>query len=163
MPQFEIATYPSQIFWLLVCFSVLCIAMRLIVVPRLTSSLESREQRLQEDRSQSESFLSKGEELRQENLHRLAEARSKAHSLIHQVLQEIHHRKTERLATVEEELSIKTRNIRTDIENQAKHILGNIEPLVSQVIKATSVRILGQQMTQSDIKKIVLDVLKKAE
>lgn len=163
MPQFEIATYPSQVFWLLVCFSVLCITMRLIVVPRLTRALETREQRLQEDWSQSESLLNKREELKQENLRRLAEARSKAHTMIHQVLHEIHHRKTERLATVEEELSIKTRNIRTDLEKQAHHILGNIEPLVSQVIKATSVRMLGQQMTQSDIKKVVLDVIKKAE
>lgn len=163
MPQFDTTTYASQVFWLFVCFTFLCIAMRLIVVPRLTTSLETREQRMQEDWAQSKSLLSSGDTLRQENLNRLSEARGKAHSMIHQVIHEIHQRKAERLATLDEELTIKTRNIRTDLENQTRKILEDIEPLVSQAVKTTSVRVLGQSLTQRDIKKVVLEVLKKPE
>jgi hypothetical protein len=83
--------------------------------------------------------------------------------MIHQVIHEIHQRKAERLATLDDELSIKTRNIRTDLENQAHKILDNIEPLVSQSVKATSVRVLGQSLTQAEIKKAVQEVIKRSE
>lgn len=163
MPQFEIATYASQVFWLIVCFSVLCIAMRFIVVPRITTALETREQRLQEDWDQSKNLLSTCESLRQDNINRLSEAHGKAHTMIHQVIHEIHQRKTLRLAALDEELTIKTRNIRTDLEHQTSKILDNMEPIVSQVVKATSMRILGQSLTQAEIKKAVIGILKKPE
>jgi F-type H+-transporting ATPase subunit b len=163
MPQFETATFASQIFWLAICFSILCLAMRIFIVPRITTSLETREQRLQEDWKQSEILLKTGETLKQENLNLLAEAHGRAHSMIHKVVHEIHQRKTKRLAALDDELSIKTKNIRIDLENQTNKILQNIEPLVSQVVKATTPRILGQPLTQTEIKKIVLDVLNKPE
>lgn len=161
MPQFDVATYPSQIFWLIICFAFLCVVMAHYLVPRLTSTLEAREQRLQEDWDQSKTLSEAAESLKQENLARLAEARGKAHSHIHQIIQEIHHRKSSRIAVLDEELVIKTKNIHDDLEIQTQNILKNIEPMVSQIVKATSVRILGQSLTQSEIKEVAQNVLKK--
>jgi F-type H+-transporting ATPase subunit b len=163
MPQFDSSTYASQIFWLFVSFGFLCIAMRLFVVPRLAASHEAREQKLQEDRNQSKILSSTAEKLRQDNLSRLSEAHGKAHTSIHRVMQEIHQRKTHRLAVLDEELIIKTRNIRVDLENQTQKILDNIEPLVSQVVKATTQRLIGQTMKQTEIKKVVLEALNHLE
>lgn len=161
MPQFEVSTYPSQIFWLVICFFFLCIVMARLVVPRLMATLEAREQRLQEDWDQSKSIGKTSESLRQENLARLAEARGKAHSLIHQAIQEVQHRKSSRIAVLDEELIIKTKNIRQDLEKQTQNILNNIEPLVSQVVKATSLRLVGESLPQSEIKALVHSVLQK--
>lgn len=163
MPQFDTSTYATQIFWLFVCFSFLCVVMRLLVVPRLATALETREQRCQEDWDQAKTLDSAGEALRQENLALLSEARGQAHSMMHQVIHDIHLRKSSRLAILDEELTIKTKNIREDMENQTHKILKNMEPLVSQVVKATSMRVLGQPLTQTEIKKVVLDVLTKSE
>jgi F0F1-type ATP synthase membrane subunit b/b' len=137
--------------------------MRLIVVPRLTTALETREQRCQEDWNQAKKLNSTGEALRRENLALLSEARGQAHSIMHQVIHDIHVKKSNRLATLDEELTIKTKNVREDLENQTHKIMKNMEPLVSQVVKATSVRVLGQPLTQTEIKKVVLDVLTKSE
>lgn len=161
MPQFEVSTYPSQIFWLIVCFLFLCIVMARYLVPRLTGTLEAREQRLQEDLDQSKNIGITSESLRHENLSRLAEARGKAHSHLHQVIQEIHHRKSSRITVLDEELIIKTKNIREDLEKQTQNILNNIEPLVSQVVKATSPRLVGKSISQSEIKALVHTVLDK--
>ena len=163
MPQFEVTTFPTQIFWLFVCFIFLCIVMRLFVVPRLTAAIETREQRIQEDWNQSKTLINSREALRKETLESLAQARGNAHSILHQAIQEIHHRKSNRLAMLEEELSIKTKNIRDDLESRTQKILGNIEPLVSQVVKATSGRILGESLSPAEAKKCVLRVLKKGE
>lgn len=161
MPQFDVSTYPSQIFWLVICFVFLCSVMAVYLVPRLVSSLEAREQRRQEDWDDSKALHTASESLKQENLKRLADAREKAHSLIHQTTQEVHHRKSSRIAILDEELAIKVKNIRHDLEGQTENILKNIEPMVSQVVKATSLRLLGNSLSQSEVKEVVQNVLKK--
>ena len=163
MPQFEVTTYPSQIFWLLICFLFLCSVMARHLMPRLTATLEAREQRLQQDRDQTKLLTSKEETLRQENLARLADARGKAHLHIHHALAEAHHNKSHRMAMMDEELIIKTKKVREGLETQTQKILKNIEPLVSQVVIATAQRILGQSLTRSQIKEVVQDILEKQE
>jgi F-type H+-transporting ATPase subunit b len=133
------------------------------LVPRLTATLEGREQRLQQDRDQAKSLRSKEEELSQENLARLANARGKAHLRIHQALAEAHNSKSHRIAVLDEELVVKTKKVREELEIQTQKILGNIEPLVSQVVMASAQRILGQPLARSQIKEVVQTILEKQE
>lgn len=163
MPQFEVTTYPSQIFWLVICVIFLCTVMKRYLVPRLTTTLEAREQRLQQDRDQAKLLTSKAEALEQENLARLADARGKAHSHIHHALTEAHHNKSRRMAMMDEELIVKTKKVREGLETQTQKILKNIEPLVSQVIMATAQRVLGQSVIRSQVKEVVQDILEKQE
>ena len=43
MPQLEITTYPSQIFWLVVSFLILYLIMSRIIIPKIASVIKSRE------------------------------------------------------------------------------------------------------------------------
>ena len=43
MPQLEITTFPSQIFWLVVSFLMLYLIMSRIIIPRISSVIKSRE------------------------------------------------------------------------------------------------------------------------
>ena len=43
MPQLEITTYPSQIFWLVVSFLVLYLIMSRVIIPKISSVIKSRE------------------------------------------------------------------------------------------------------------------------
>ena len=43
MPQLEITTYPSQIFWLVISFLLLYLIMSRIIIPRISSVIKSRE------------------------------------------------------------------------------------------------------------------------
>ena len=43
MPQLEITTYPSQIFWLVVSFLILYLIMSRVIIPRISSVIKSRE------------------------------------------------------------------------------------------------------------------------
>lgn len=49
MPQFDIASFPSQIFWLVVSFAVLYAIMATLVLPRIGSTVEARERKIQAD------------------------------------------------------------------------------------------------------------------
>ena len=43
MPQLEITTYPSQIFWLVVSFIILYLIMSRVIIPKISSLIKSRD------------------------------------------------------------------------------------------------------------------------
>ena len=43
MPQLEITTYPSQIFWLVVSFLILYLIMSRIIIPKISFVIKKRE------------------------------------------------------------------------------------------------------------------------
>lgn len=137
--------------------------MRLLLAPRLLSSLETREKRLQEDWDQARSLTQSWETLKHDDLALLSHARGKSHETIHKALQEINLKKSKRLALLEEELALKSKKIRADLEKETHHILKNIEPMVSQIVRTTARRMLGQPLTQREIKKALTSVLNKSE
>ena len=47
MPQLEVATFYSQIFWLIICLATLYISLRYIFVPRIESSIVERNKRIE--------------------------------------------------------------------------------------------------------------------
>ncbi|NDH60909.1 MAG: ATPase [Alphaproteobacteria bacterium] len=49
MPQFDVKSFPSQVFWLVVCFAVLYVLMAKLVLPRIGRTIESRESKIQSD------------------------------------------------------------------------------------------------------------------
>ncbi len=46
MPQFEIALWPGQIFWLAITFGFLYLMMSLVFVPRIRSAVDARHERI---------------------------------------------------------------------------------------------------------------------
>ncbi|WP_421994237.1 hypothetical protein [Reyranella sp.] len=49
MPQFDVSRFPSQIFWLVVCFAVLYFLMSKLVLPGIGKTMEERERKIQGD------------------------------------------------------------------------------------------------------------------
>jgi F-type H+-transporting ATPase subunit b len=49
MPQFDFATFPSQIFWLIVCFGALYILLTRTALPKIGAVLEARQRKIDDD------------------------------------------------------------------------------------------------------------------
>lgn len=50
MPQFDLATFLPQIFWLLTCFGIFYYFVSTIIIPRISSTLEKREEKISLDK-----------------------------------------------------------------------------------------------------------------
>ena len=59
MPQLEISTFPSQIFWLVVSFLLLYLILSKIIVPRIASVLKDRENEIKNNFELSEEYKSR--------------------------------------------------------------------------------------------------------
>lgn len=81
LPQLDMSTYPSQIFWLAITFGTLYWIMSSIVLPRLGGTIEERRDRIADDLDQAAEFRRQAEEAEAAYNQALADARAKAQSI----------------------------------------------------------------------------------
>ena len=89
MPQLDPSTFGSQLFWLLVCFGALYLVLSFIVVPRISKTLATRAQTLENDLAEAEEFRGQAEAALQAYEDALAEARSRALALAQEMRAEV--------------------------------------------------------------------------
>jgi F-type H+-transporting ATPase subunit b len=159
MPQFDSTTYASQIFWLVICFMVLCLAMKYFLMPRLTAVLEERNQRLQEKGAKIKSLTNELDNFQKENRAFLAQSHQKAHSMLKYALHEAHVAKITQTAAFDKKIKIKTKKLRKEISTQNDLVLADQETILAQVVTVATKRLLGYSFSKSQIYKAIGNVL----
>lgn len=81
MPQFDPSSFPSQIFWLVVTFIVMYFVMAKLVLPRVGTVLQERQEKIAEDLDRAGQLKKDAEEITATYEAALAEARAKAQAL----------------------------------------------------------------------------------
>ena len=83
MPQLEqIATFPSQVFWLVISFLVLFVIMWRIAVPKITDALEARQKRIDNNLERAAELKKEAEVAIETYEKNLAKAHSDAENVI---------------------------------------------------------------------------------
>lgn len=88
MPQFDPSSFPSQLFWLFVSFSVLYWVIARFAIPRIGGILEQRERVVQDDLDRAESLKSEAEQALADYEAAIAHAREQARALMNKVQNE---------------------------------------------------------------------------
>ena len=78
MPQLDISTFSTQIVWLVITFSALFIIMWRVAVPRISDSLEQRQNRMDDSLNKAAEFKKEAEAAIEAYEKSLAEAREAA-------------------------------------------------------------------------------------
>ena len=89
MPQLDPSTFGTQLFWLGICFVALYGVMALIVLPRISSTLQARAAQLDDDLAEAEALREKAEMALAAYEEALAEARSRALTLAQDMRAEV--------------------------------------------------------------------------
>jgi len=83
MPQFDVSSFDSQIFWLVVSFALLYVLMSRLVLPRIGHTIEAREAKIQADLAAAQQANDAARAAAAAQDKALAEARGRAHETIH--------------------------------------------------------------------------------
>jgi F-type H+-transporting ATPase subunit b len=78
LPQLDLTTWPTQLFWLIVTFAIMYLLISVMVTPRIRSVLEDRQQRITNDLEKARDADSKVTEMRLSYEASLEAARSEA-------------------------------------------------------------------------------------
>lgn len=155
MPQLDFATYPSQLFWLLISFTVLYYVMARHIVPRIHTVLENRQQRIEYDLDRAASLKVEAEEARESYETALADARGQAQTMLSEVAEAIRitsdekHRELETILNdkiIESEHMINEARIKADKD---------LEPIAAEVAVTLTEKLLGTKVDKKVMLKLV--------
>jgi F-type H+-transporting ATPase subunit b len=82
MPQFDPSTFTSQLFWLIVSFSILYLIVSKFGIPRLNDVLEQRQRVINDDLNYAESLNAEARQILEEYDKTIQEAKQQASNTI---------------------------------------------------------------------------------
>ncbi len=89
LPQLDVSTFPSQIFWLVVTFGALYLIMSRMVLPRLGAAIEERRDRIADDLDRAAESKRMAEEAEAAYNRSLADARAKSQAIAAETRDEV--------------------------------------------------------------------------
>ena len=95
LPQLDVATYSSQVFWLIISFIVLYFLVAKLAMPRIAEVLEERQERIEDDLDKAETLKKEAYQVRIEYEKALSAAREKAQDAPRHAQEEIAKRSAE--------------------------------------------------------------------
>ena len=143
LPQLDIATYPSQLFWLLITFVVLYILLSKIALPRVAEVIESRQERVDNDLTKARQLREESDAVRIAYEQSLAESRAEAQAKVTATQAEIN----ERVSAAEAEAAAKAANdlraAEQRIASAAASALDNIRDVAIDVSGQAVSKLIG--------------------
>ncbi len=146
LPQMDVSTYPSQLFWLTLTFLFLYVMMSRIVLPRIGQVIEERRDRIAADLDRAAELKEQSEAALSEYETALAEARAKAQKLAQETRERLAEEADAEKTALEAELAKKLDAAESKIAETKEKALASIRDVANDTAKAVVSRILGEDV-----------------
>ena len=158
MPQLEITTYPSQIFWLVVSFLILYLIMSRVIIPKISSVIKSRESEIKNNIHISEQMYKDTEIINNEYEETKKNIENEARGIINHLKETTNKKITKNAKLLKKKLEQKLGKSEKEIINKKKKALKEINKISLNL----SEEILKKLSNKKNIKKNTLkDLIKK--
>jgi F-type H+-transporting ATPase subunit b len=159
-PPFEVSTYPSQIFWLTVCFVFLLVVMWRVAVPKIGGVIAERRGRIQTELAKAEESRKQAERAAAAYQAPILEARERARAASEQTRTQMQQEFERAKQSADTETQRKTTEAQERIaalQRQAKwHVTQAAEDAVVDIVN----RLTGETVSRAEATAAVRDVLK---
>lgn len=161
MPQFDPSTFSPQLFWLVVTFAVLFVAVWRHALPRLSGILEARQQRIDSDLDKAAALKAEAEQVAAEYEKALAEARDKAATAIKQAGDEMASEAAKRHEVFGQELAARTAEAEQRIAAARDEALGNIKTVAEEAAGAATAKLIGVELSAEQLRDAVEGAMRR--
>ena len=143
MPQFDLTRFPTQIFWLVVCFAVLYFLMAKAVLPKIGATIESREHKIQADLDAAQKANDAARAAGVEQDKALAEARGQASGLIREASEAAAAQTSAKLHEVSDRLGADIVAAEKRIGEQRTQALAGLSSMSTDIATAVMGKLVG--------------------
>ncbi|MFL5336343.1 MAG: hypothetical protein ACJ8H8_24990 [Geminicoccaceae bacterium] len=162
LPQLNAATFPSQIFWLIVSFGALYWLFSRKALPRVGEILEARQERLSADLDRAASLRNEAEAALRRYETMLAEAHATAAAEIKATQDRLIAEASKRQAELDGELNAKLAEAEKRIGAAKEGALAQIEGVAADAASAAVRRLTGIDVAPQEAQATVAQVLREA-
>lgn len=157
MPQLEFANFASQIFWLIVSFSVLYLIMARSALPTIREVLQNRQTRISEDLKKAEKLKAEAETAEADFTSLVTEARQKASELIAQAKSDSDRESADRHANLDENFARQEKDGQNRIKIIEKEAIEAMTPVAVDVASDMVKVLINLDADKKEIEKLVAD------
>tara|TARA_B100000029_G_C17493651_1_gene930030 strand:+ start:243 stop:821 length:579 start_codon:yes stop_codon:yes gene_type:complete len=161
MPQLNPEFWAAQIFWLILIFSFLYLAIWKIFLPKITYSIENRKSRVVNDLDEAQKLKERAEKKLNEYNQIIAESKKEAKKIIEdskkKLDQDIENKKQKFSSEIEKEL------LKAEIEIKAlkESSVSSINNIASETSAEIIKKIINVDVNKSNVSAIVSDITKR--
>ena len=143
MPQFNVANFPSQIFWLVVSFAVLYFLVSTLVLPRIGKIVESREGKIQGDLDAAQKANDAARIAAAEQEKALSEARTQASGVVREATETAAQHTTAKLHEIGDRLAATISEAELRIAQQKTNAIAGLSGMSSEIASAVLSKLVG--------------------
>lgn len=160
MPQIEqMGTYLSQAFWLIVTFGVLYIVLWKAALPRVSTILLDRQERIDDDLRKAEEFKAEADEAMAAYEKLVADARSDAQALIREANEALAAEAAQRHEELTAKIKADTAAAEQRIDAARAEAVASIQSVAAEVAQAATSRLIGTDVASADAEAAVANAL----
>jgi len=146
VPQLEVWTFPSQIFWLIVTFSILYYLLSRKALPRISEILEARQDRIAADLDEAQRLRREAEAALAAYEESIAKAQAEAHRILTEAQSRLQAEAAERQAELDRQLAAQLAEAEQRIAAARNRALAELEEAAIGVAQAAAERLAGIQV-----------------
>jgi F-type H+-transporting ATPase subunit b len=161
MPQIEVSTFASQIVWLIVAFVTLYYLLSRRALPRITETLEARQDRIAADLDHAERLRREAEEALASYQEVIAQAQDRAHALLAETQARLQGEAAEQLADLDAQLARQLAEAEHSIAEARRHALEGLEDAAVSAAQLAAERLAGVKVTRKAAQSALSDVLRE--
>ncbi len=143
MPQFDASTFASQVFWLVITFTILFILMWKVALPRVGETLDKRRQKISSDIEKAEQLKVSAEKMKFELEETLTAAKSKAQEVIAKANLAIAKDQEKKINAFMADLDVKTAEAEKRIELARKAAIAGVSEVAGEATQAVVEKLAG--------------------
>jgi len=160
-PPFERETFPSQLFWLAICFVALYVITSRLVRPRVGGIIESRRNRIAGDLAEASRFKSEAEQAIAAYEKALADARMRAQTIANETRDRLRAEADRNRKALEDRLNARLGDAEKAIAAAKTAAMANVRAIAVEAAAAIVTRLVGVTAPESAVAAAVDDVLKR--
>jgi F-type H+-transporting ATPase subunit b len=158
MPQLNPEFFISQLFWLVISFAFLFMFLWRISLPRISSVLEKRANKINEDVKIAKQYQAEAEEIQNSISNQLREAKSKTSDLIKSANENLQIHATSELEKLDNSLNIKLDEASALLKRNKTESLNLINEQIHDITKLTLSKVTSIKINDEDIKEMVKNI-----
>lgn len=153
MPQLDVSSYASQLFWLLLTFVPLYFIIARRAIPRITEVLEARQSKISDDLKKAAARKEEAEEVRAEYERLRAESHAKAQGMLKQAQDEMAVEAARRNEALSETLASQNGEAEQRILAARNEALANLDSVVAEVIASATNKLIGEEPAGDEVRR----------
>jgi F-type H+-transporting ATPase subunit b len=162
MPQLDVATYPSLIFWLVLTFSFTFLVLKYYVTPKMSEILNDRKEKIDSDLFKAKQSREDAENSKMDQEKSITDAKEKAIIIVRDAVEKSKSQLLISESKAKEKLSKKLEDAEKNILNAKKDSLKIVNEVASSIAIIISDKISGIKISKNLILKSVNDKIKKS-